>query len=63
MMQSVVASLYSLSSEASQSVKVRLSEWLRDSVTAATTDSDYGPHNPFKEKDVVDAFWYVSSLG
>ena len=62
MMQSVAASLESLTSEAGSKVKVRLSEWLRDSVTAATTDSVYGPQNPFKEKDVVDAFWYVAPV-
>ena len=56
MMQSVAASLESLTSEAGSKVKIRLSEWLRDSVTAATTDSVYGPQNPFKEKDVVNAF-------
>lgn len=57
MMQSVAISLDNLTSEVGQTVKIRLSEWLRNSVTAATTDSVYGPQNPFKDKDVVNAFW------
>ena len=62
MMQSVAASLENLRTEAGSQVKIRLSEWLRDSVTTATTDSVYGPQNPFKDKDVVDAFWYVAPV-
>ena len=59
MIQSIEASLENnLTSEASQTVRLQLAGWLRESVTAATTNSVYGPQNPFKEKDVVNAFWY-----
>ena len=37
--------------------KIGLSEWLRDIVTVATTNSVYGPQNPYQNKAVVDAFW------
>ena len=60
MMQNIAASLDNLTSGVNQMVKIHLSDWLRDSVTAATTNSVYGPQNPFKDKDVVDSFWYVS---
>lgn len=59
MIQSIAASLDSLTSETSQTVRLQLAGWLRESVTAATTNSVYGPQNPFKEKEVVNAFWYV----
>ena len=63
MMQNIAASLDNLLSGGSQTVKIQLSEWLRDSVTVATTNSVYGPQNPFKEKDVANAFWYVPHDG
>lgn len=40
--------------------KIELNEWLRSVVTAATTESVYGPHNPFKEATVQSGFWYVN---
>lgn len=57
MMQNIAASLDNLAVGVGQTVKIRLSAWVRDSVTAATTNSVYGPQNPFKERGVVDAFW------
>ena len=57
MIQSVAASLDSLTAKDSKSVNIKLSSWLRDSITAATTDSVYGPQNPFKAREVVEAFW------
>ena len=57
MVRSVMASLDNLIAEDKQTVEIRLSQWLRDRVTAATTDSVYGAQNPFQEKAVVDAFW------
>ncbi|KAF2967250.1 hypothetical protein GQX73_g6348 [Xylaria multiplex] len=36
---------------------IKLGEWLRHHVTLATTDAVYGPHNPFREKEVENAFW------
>lgn len=60
MMQSIAASLDNLTSEANTNIEIGLSGWLRNSVTAATTASVYGPSNPFRDRDVVNAFWYVS---
>ncbi|KAJ2999262.1 hypothetical protein NUW58_g57 [Xylaria curta] len=37
--------------------KIKLDEWLRHQVTLATTDAVYGPHNPFQDKKVQNAFW------
>lgn len=57
MIQSIAKSLDSLTSEQSPSTRIHLFQWVRDRVTAATTNAVYGPQNPFKEKEVVDAFW------
>ena len=38
--------------------KLYLAAWLREVVTAATTDSIYGPKNPFKDPAISQAFWY-----
>lgn len=57
MIQSVATSLDKLTAKESKCVKIKLSSWLRDSITAATTDSVYGPQNPFKAQEIVEAFW------
>ncbi|KAG7008470.1 cytochrome P450 monooxygenase [Physcia stellaris] len=57
MVQSVAASLDSLAAKDGKSRKIHLSSWLRHSITAATTNSVYGPQNPFKARQVVEAFW------
>lgn len=41
--------------------KLKLAKWLRRSLTIATTNSVYGPQNPFKDDSVADGFWYVTS--
>ena len=43
--------------EGRESSKIDLWEWVRHVVTIATTESTYGPMNPFKDKDVEEAFW------
>lgn len=62
MIENIAASLDNLTSDANHSITIKLSKWLRDHVTAATTSSVYGPQNPFKAEAVADAFWYVSYL-
>ena len=57
MIQSIAESLEALAPDAGKTVRISLSHWLRDQVTAATTTSVYGPQNPFQDKDVVEAFW------
>lgn len=36
---------------------IRLSAWVSEVVTMATTNSVYGPMNPYKRQDIKDAFW------
>jgi hypothetical protein len=38
-------------------VKVKLFEFVRREITLATTDSVYGPENPFKNPEIGEAFW------
>ena len=57
MIQSIAESLEALAPGPGRTVKLPLSHWLRDRVTAATTTSVYGLQNPFQDKDVADAFW------
>jgi hypothetical protein len=59
MIQNVASSLDSLIPSGDKIVRIRLSAWLRDVVTFATTNSVYGPQNPFKRADIRDDFWYV----
>ena len=60
MFQNIATSLDKLIPHGDKDVRTKLSKWLRDSVTDATTNAVYGPQNPFKDHDVADAFWYVS---
>ena len=58
MIQEVAGCLDELASQVvSGSCQIEISKWMRDVVTLATTNSVYGPENPFKEKEVVDGFW------
>ena len=36
---------------------INLSKWLRHEITVATTNSVYGPSNPFKDLAVEESFW------
>lgn len=40
-----------------QSKKIGLYAWLRDSITTATTRSVYGPLNPYDDRTIAEAFW------
>ena len=40
-----------------QHTTIGLSKWLRQSITVAATDAVYGTKNPFKDPEIVDAFW------
>ena len=57
MIQNIAASLDSLKSASGSCTKIGLAKWLRRTVTEATTNSVYGPQNPFKELEVAEAFW------
>jgi hypothetical protein len=56
MIQNIAASVDDLST-AGKPVKRGLALWLRNTVTIATTNSVYGPQNPYKDQTVQDAFW------
>lgn len=58
MIQEVATSLDDLKLSANKPGKLKLGQWLRSMVTAATTRSIYGPRNPFRGQSVVDGFWY-----
>ena len=57
MIQNIAASLDSLKPAPDSRTKIGLAKWLRGTVTQATTNSVYGPQNPFKDSEVADAFW------
>ena len=57
MVQNVTASLDSLKSPSMGMKRIKLGKWLFKNVTAATTNSVYGVHNPFLDQTIVDSFW------
>jgi len=57
MIRCIDASLEDIKPHNGQSVTIKLASWLRETITVATTNSVYGPQNPFKDAAVVDAFW------
>ena len=60
MIQNIEASLDELKTTEAPSVTIGLARWFRQNVTAASTNSVYGPKNPFKDPAVMDAFWYLT---
>jgi hypothetical protein len=40
--------------------KVKLFAFIAHEITLATTDSVYGPQNPFKDPAIEQSFWYVA---
>lgn len=59
MIQNLTASLDQLKPSVGQPAKIELAKWFRRNVTAASTNSVYGPKNPFKDQAIMDAFWYI----
>lgn len=57
MIQNIAVSLDSLNPVSASRTKIELAKWLRRVVTEATTNSVYGPQNPFKDLEVAEAFW------
>ena len=60
MIQSILESLNEF--EGNASTTVDLWKWVRHAMTMATTESTYGPMNPYKDKAVEKAFWYEPIL-
>jgi hypothetical protein len=61
MIQEIATSLDTLQPAKGKTIKLGMYKWLRDNITMATTRSVYGPLNPYEDKAIVDAFWYVAS--
>ncbi|KAJ5692421.1 hypothetical protein N7462_001844 [Penicillium macrosclerotiorum] len=40
-----------------QSGTVDLYKWCKDAIVAASTDATYGPLNPYKDPEIIDAWW------
>ena len=59
MIRNIAAALDHLTASGGKHKKIGLAKWLRSNLTAATTNSVYGPQNPFKEQAVEDGFWYI----
>lgn len=58
MISNIAASCEKLRRSDGEPMTIQLVEWLRHEVTLATTNSVYGPNNPFKSIEVQNAFWY-----
>ncbi|KAF7881739.1 uncharacterized protein EAF02_006427 [Botrytis sinoallii] len=57
----VAESLDGLIGEGKESVEIGLHAWLRALITMATTESVYGPRNPYRDVEVQDSFWELES--
>lgn len=57
----IEASLDKLRGENRKGITIGLIRWVRHELTVAITDCVYGPGNPFQERAVEDAFWYVKA--
>lgn len=56
MIRNVAASIDSLKPIQTTDTKIKLIKWLRHHITLATTNSVYGPMNPFRNPEIEDAF-------
>ncbi|KAK7936594.1 uncharacterized protein PG986_015032 [Apiospora aurea] len=61
MIHEIAMSLDELQPASGESRKLGLYAWLRESITAATTRSVYGPLSPYEDKSIADAFWEFES--
>ena len=60
-MNRVMAEQVAASIDGMRAQKVKLFAFIAHEITLATTDSVYGPKNPFKDPAVEQSFWYVST--
>ena len=63
MVQMVATSFDCLTPLPGRKAKIELGKWLFDNVTAATSNSIYGPQSPFNDQNVTESFWYVLIRG
>jgi hypothetical protein len=40
-----------------KATKVKLFKWVKDQITTVTTSAAYGPANPYRDPEIVAAFW------
>lgn len=57
MLYEIAGSLDLLEPDKGTTRQINMYEWLRDTITTATTRSVYGPMNPYDDKAIADAFW------
>ncbi len=57
MIQNLAKALDDLRPPDGKRAQIKLAKWVCGCITAATTNSAYGPRNPFKSEDVVNGFW------
>lgn len=57
MVQNIATSLDGLQPPNKKGTRIQLAKWLRHHITLATTNSVYGPMNPFQDPKIEDAFW------
>lgn len=55
--QKISEILDTLASETPNTIK--LFEWVRKNIASATSEAVYGPMNPFRDPEILAAFWYV----
>lgn len=59
MIRNIATSIDSLKPIQKAGTKIKLAKWLRHHITLATTNSVYGPMNPFQDPKIEEAFWSV----
>ena len=65
MIKNIEVSVQKLQTQTRAGLRINLVQWLRHEITIATTNSVYGPKNPFQDPMIEKAFWCVhcSSCG
>ena len=58
MIQNIASSIDRLQPVGGKPTRIGLMAWVRHEMTTATTESVYGPLNPFRDPKVEEAFWY-----
>lgn len=60
--QTIAEDLNALSEKGAAQRRVDLWQWVKHEVTHATTESVYGPMNPYRDLAVENGFWYAWSF-
>ena len=57
----IAEALNALAGRITAQVHVDMWQWVKHEVTHATTESVYGPMNPYRDLAVENGFWYAQS--